>query len=153
MNILSKPLILLAALMLLMATPLVVGTAHATTPGTSSGSIQIVSSVVTDSRVAGGNAFYTLTNTATTTGTFTGTLLCDERQLVMSSGYAVIHDTCVFTGSVDGHVGTAVLRLSQGHFVDVSGGTGDLANLRGQGTFQVNSDGSGTYSGGFHFDP
>lgn len=75
MNILSKPLILLAGLLLLIATPPVVSTAQATTPGTSSGSFQIVSSVLTDSRFAGGNAFFRLTNTATTTGTFTGTLV------------------------------------------------------------------------------
>jgi len=161
MKILSMPIILLAALLLAMATPLAGTTAHAAAPGTSSGSFQFANSVVNDSRSAGPNTFYTLTNTITTTGTFVGTLVCHERQLVKANGAAESHDRCVFTGRVDGHSGTAVLGIqssgaadgtSHGHFAVRSGGTGGLAGLRGQGTFAGKADGSGTYSGKFHFE-
>jgi len=43
-------------------------------------------------------------------------------------------------------------RNDTGHWVILSG-TNDLANLRGQGTFQSTEPGAGTYSGQTHWEP
>jgi hypothetical protein len=68
----------------------------------------------------------------------------------------------VFTGCVGDLCGTLLLRsqgTGGGPYADyttnmvVLGGTGDLANVHGQGTTQARTGQGGTYSLNLHFDP
>jgi hypothetical protein len=112
-------------------------------------------------RFAGPNAIITQTSTDVLTGTFSGTSVFQERLVFRADGSFTGHDVQTFTGTVNGVAGTATSVLAyagdatsvHGHFVQVSG-TGGLANLRGQGTFEgSNITGLGTYSGQIHIQP
>ena len=153
-------LFLTPGLVLLALSPLAPA-AHGTTPTEGSGTLQVIDLTPGDGRLAGPNAVFSEANTFTTTGTLLGTLVCQVSGLVRPTGEGTAHATCTFTGTVQGHSGTAALRVNetfagdsaQGLFV-LAEGTGDLANLHGQGSFTLNFvTGAGSYSGRFQFAP
>ena len=153
-------LFLTPGLVLLALSPLAPA-AHGTTPTEGSGTLQATSLTPLGERIAGPNVFFSEANTITITGTLLGTLDCQVRGLVRPIGEGTARIICTFTGTVQGHSGTAVLRANEtfagdsanGRFV-LAEGTGDLANLHGQGSFTLNFvTGAGTYSGRFQFAP
>jgi hypothetical protein len=106
---------------------------------------------VTEIGSAGPNTIITLSIKATFTGTFTGTWVGTERDVIYSDGSVTIHASGVFTGSVSGKSGTAVLTYigvagtaspfpagSPGTSVNwvADQGTGGLAGLHGEGPQQ-----------------
>jgi Protein of unknown function (DUF3224) len=112
-------------------------------------------------RSAGPNTIITETTTDVLSGTLSGTSVFQERIVVRADGSFTQHDVQTFTGTVNGVAGTStsVLAFSgdatsfHGHFVFVSG-TGGLANLRGQGTFEGSTTtGVGTYTGQIKMHP
>ena len=138
--------------------------AQAGPPTSGSGTFTLLSSVVTNVSTVGPNTILKTTDTYALTGSFSGTQVCDSVTGINSTGGSVFKSTCAFTGSVDGHaggttsldVGTGAADGSfQGH-VAVLSGTGDLANLRSQGTFEgvsTPTTANGTYSVKNHFAP
>ena len=76
-------------------------------------------------------------------GTFEGTWVGTERDVFRADGTGTVHSSGVFSGTVNGRSGTMVfsyhVTISRNgevtHWV-VNQGTGDLAGLSGQGTFQ-----------------
>jgi len=160
MTIKPLALLLIPGLLLLALSPLAPA-AHGTTPTEGSGTLQALDLTPLDQRLAGPNVFFSEANTFTITGTLLGTFDCQVGGMVRPTGEGTADITCTFTGTVQGHSGTSVLRANEtfagdsahGRFV-LAEGTGDLANLHGHGTFTLNFvTGAGTYSGQFHFDP
>ena len=160
MTIKPLVLVLIPALLLLALSPLAPA-AHGTTPTEGGGTLQATSLTPLDARLAGPNVFFSEANTFTITETLLGTLDCQVSGLARPTGEGTAHILCTFTGTVQGHSGTAVLRANEtfagdsadGGFV-LADGTGDLANLHGQGSFTLNFvTGAGTYSGRFQFAP
>ena len=94
------------------------------------------------------------------TGTLTGTAVGEEQIILLPNQTAILRAELTFTGTVDGRSGTLRILLdgrgtgvTQGQFVLLNG-TGDLATLRGQGTFEgFPQSGTGTYTGEFQFGP
>lgn len=94
------------------------------------------------------------------TGTLTGTAVGEELVTLLPNQSAILQAELTFTGTVDGRFGT--LRIvfngmgtatTQGQFVLING-TGELAALHGQGTFEgFPQTGTGTYTGAFQFAP
>lgn len=114
-------------------------------------------------RQADGNTFIKQAVTQTLTGTFTGTAAQRSMTLVHATGAANFHGTETCTCVVQGRSGTLLFGFEGtgepdgtfvGHFVILSG-TGELRNLRGQGSIMGPGPGSvsGTYSGEIHFGP
>src|SRR5919198_465983 len=126
---------------LLSATP----TIAAGPPITASGSFVQTSFVQSNVRTVDGVTFFDFTERDTLSGTFSGTSVIRGSCVVRASGHGVCQALETFTGTVAGQTGTVqfhdVVALdlttgtSQGSFTIV-GGTGNLANLRGHGTFQ-----------------
>ena len=94
-------------------------------------------------RTAGQNTIITLEITACFHGTFEGTWVGTERDVFRADGTGTVHSSGVFSGTVNGRSGTIVfsLQVSITRNGDVTNwvvdqGTGDLAGLSGQGTFQ-----------------
>ena len=90
----------------------------------------------------GANTIFVLSITATFTGSFDGSWVGTERDVIHGDGSVRIQGTGVFTGSVSGRSGTMVFSYrvivspdgtETTHWV-VAEGTGDLAGIRGQGT-------------------
>jgi Protein of unknown function (DUF3224) len=88
------------------------------------------------------------------TGTFSGTLLADEWLVVRPDGAITLHASETFTGSVANRAGTVTVVVTGnsdggtflGHFA-IQSGTGDLATLRGQGSFTGDAQtGAGMYT-------
>jgi hypothetical protein len=84
-----------------------------------------------------------------TTGDLSGTSVLEAAVPFVSSGTGICQAAETFTGTADGHTGTAqfwnvvLVDLGSGAFsgrFTALGGTGGLTNLHGQGTF----DGTGT---------
>jgi hypothetical protein len=141
------------------------GIAQATPPSLASGTYVTWIVDITVVREVGGNTFLTIIKEGNDFGTTMGHLT-ETENVVVGKHINTFHgvqtcDPC----NVGGRLGTYVLRYEgtedqfghhRGVYVILSG-TGDLANLHGQGTFDgyTASDGtnSGTYSGQFHFDP
>jgi len=139
--------------------------AHAAPPSTGGGTYQTVSTVLTGVRVAGnsGNSILTQTVTIDLTGTITGTSVCQETVVFLSTEKGTFEAVCTFTGTVNGASGASIRRF-QGTFstpadsvegqVVIFNGAGGLAGLHGTGTFAGSAaTGSGTYSVEFHLDP
>jgi hypothetical protein len=98
-------------------------------------------------------------------GTFTGTFQGDETEVGVLVGFCngawSFKGFLTFTGTVDGdRSGTLEMRIVgtspdmaswEGTWVILSG-TGDLATLRGQGTWE-GAPGVLTYDGNYHFEP
>ncbi len=111
---------------------------------------------------AGPNIIVTWTRTNVLSGTFSGTVVSEQRTVVRADGSFTGTEVSTFTGTVDGVAGTDTsvgvfagdnATSFHGHFVIVSG-TGGLANLHGQGTTEGSSStGAGTYSGQILFSP
>jgi hypothetical protein len=112
-------------------------------------------------RTAGGVTFFDATGSESLTGTFSGTALINGSCVVRPEGQANCMARETFVGTVAGRAGTAVwLAVAQidlvtgsisGSFTILSG-TGELASLQGEGTFE-GSGGIGTYTGRFVFAP
>ena len=129
-------------------------------PFAASGSATTLSFVVTSARSADGVTLFDFIEHDALAGTFSGTTVIDGSCVVKQSGDSVCRGSETFTGTVDGASGTVtfsdVIRIdasgvANGAFTIV-GGTGDLADLHGHGTF-TSSGGLGTYSGRLVFAP
>ena len=109
-------------------------------------------------RTADGNTFIDFTAIEAFTGGFAGTGDDVGTVVFYASGGVTVQAVEMFAGTVNGVPGTLVLRgegagvpsAVQGHLVILSG-TGDLANLRGQGTFVAIVGVGGPYSMQIHF--
>lgn len=131
-------------------------------PTSASGSFTVSDSPPTI-RNAGGNMILTYDATFTATGTFVGTCSGKAVTVVHAHGRVNTRATCTFTGTVGDRSGTLVfLTVSQGqgssfhgHFTLLAGGTGNLADLRGEGSFSGSATGpltsAGTYTGHINF--
>lgn len=130
-------------------------------PMGASGSFTQVSFEISNERTAGPLILFDFTETDVLTGTFTGTSMIQGSCVQHPSGQAACVGVEMFTGSVDGEVGTVLFHVVafpnsttgtfHGAFTIVSGsGTGDLANLSGHGTFGGQGT-SGTYAGTVDF--
>jgi len=151
----------LAALPLL-ASLLLLPAAHASTLSSGTGSFTATGDVISF-RQADGNTIVTATEVQTLTGVLTGTRLATGIQIFHPDGTFTAHDTGTFTGTVDGRTGSITISgASSGAGNTGSGqivgdrGTGGLAGLHLQGTFQPviisATTADGTYSAQFHFD-
>ncbi len=157
---------LLFVLVLLSLVLLPVGVASATTPTDATGDLTIQNTSVTILKVADGNTFVAITSIATATGDIAGTMTFDQSAVIHPDGHATIQ----FTGTCDpctilGRDGTITFRGSSvqdypggpsNGTILITGGTGDLWNLQGEGTFAATWNGpvaSGTYEMKLHFDP
>lgn len=111
--------------------------------------------------IVGCNTFIFMTDTGTFDGTFVGTEIEDGLLTIYCNGRASYKGNLIFTGTVDGsYSGTMEMRIV-GTSPDLNfwegtwtilGGTGDLASLRGQGTWS-GPPGFLAYSGNYHFEP
>lgn len=159
---LFKTLIIILALALLAPVAL----AHATTPSEASGHFT-ATNTATDTRTAGPNTVLESKITFTSTGTFVGTCVGTSHSVIQPDGHATMHGECTFTvtsGEGGTPTGTAIFTLQSfgdgttfhGQFVG-GHGTGPLAGLHTEGTFDgtttANGNSSGAYSGEVHFDP
>jgi len=126
--------------------------------------------VVTDVRQAGPNTVITVIITETFTGTLNGSYVGSERDVVYADGSATFHGSGVFTGTISGQSGTAIMTyagtassngVGTANWV-IDQGTGGLAAVHGHGTFQGHETGptqdcddtfAGTYSGQIQFAP
>ena len=137
--------------------------ASASTPASATGSFT-ATVTVTSIRQADGNTIITAIETQTLSGFLTGTRIANGVEIVHADGTFDAHDTGIFTGTVNGMSGTAVITGSStgtgatgsGHFI-VELGTAGLTGVHAQGTFQPTVTGPttviGTYSLQDHFDP
>ena len=143
---------------------------HATQPTTASGIWTYTPTIILPSvRFADGNMFFEATSEDVWTGTFEGHSHCVERVVIHPSGSWNAEGLCTFEScTVTGESGTLVIHFvgtKPGPTADWSGrwvilsGTGDLANLHGQGTWwgpgapAPGVEGFVDYSGQIHFDP
>jgi hypothetical protein len=105
---------------------------------------------------SGPNTIITLSITACFHGTFEGTWVGTERDVIHPNGTVTGQLSGVFSGTVNGRSGTCVFSLEvnvgvANHWV-VDQGTGDLAGLHGQGTTPLGSateNGPGCPTSGF----
>ena len=94
-------------------------------------------------QTVGRNTIITLEETGCFHGTFEGTWVGTERDVIHPNGTVTLQASGVFSGTVNGRSGTCVLSSEVSltrngdvtHWV-VDQGTGDLAGLHGQGTNQ-----------------
>jgi hypothetical protein len=102
----------------------------------------------------GPNTIITLSITACFHGTFEGTWVGTERDVIHPNGTVTGQASGIFSGTVNGRSGTCAFSLEvnvdvANHWV-VDQGTGDLAGLHGQGTTQeVSENGPGCPGSGF----
>lgn len=154
-------------LAVLIVVPLVIlgSAAHAGATGpppTATGSFTQVSFAPSNDRVAGGVLLFDFSEADVLTGDLSGTSVIEGSCVVhLSSGTGTCQAAETFTGTVDGHSGTAqfmnvflvdlVTGAFSGRFTAL-GGTGGLTNLHGQGTFE-GTGATGTYSLQITFAP
>jgi Protein of unknown function (DUF3224) len=115
------------------------------------------------SRSAGGNTIVTQVLVLTDYGVLTGTDVDTITYTFHPDGTVTFTATSDYTGTVAGRSGTISFHFEgtgntvsfQGHIQTLSGtGTGGLAGLHGEGTFQGSfTTGAGTYVFEYHFDP
>jgi hypothetical protein len=119
-------------------------------------------------RMADGNTFLETFEEAIWTGDFDGESTEDGQVVIRASGSWSYKGIVSFEGTVDGRSGTMEMFVAgrrpdgfsdwQGRFVILSG-TGELASLRGQGTWwgpgapDLGQQGDIFYSGKIHFEP
>jgi hypothetical protein len=117
--------------------------------------------VTVSSRSADGNNIVTQIQKFNDTGVLTGTETDTITYTFHPDGTFNLRADVAFTGTVAGRTGALSQRFQgtgdpvsfQGHLETLSG-TGALANLHGQGTFQGSSTtGVGTYVFHYHFNP
>ena len=144
-----------AALLALLLSVLVLSAAAGAAPPVSgSGTFTVSSALIAPTRQADGNTFLDLRVTTLYSGTLQGTGVGEETVIVHPDGALDGSTFEAFTGTIGGAAGTAVLRVEgtgdvttgalRGRFT-ILDGTGGLANVHGEGTFQAVGD-SGTYS-------
>ena len=123
---------------------------------------------IDETRVVGGNTFLKTHENGEWTGTFVGDSTELGQVVIHASGSWSFNAIVSYVGTVDGRSGTLEMSVVgsrpdvftdwQGRWVILSG-TGDLATLRGQGTWRgPGSLGEGKwgdiyYSGNVHFEP
>lgn len=151
-----------AALPVLAALLLLPAGASASALSSGSGSFTTTGQVISV-RQAGGNTIVTATEVQTLTGALTGTRMATGIEIFHPDGTFTAHDSGTFTGTVEGRTGSITISgASSGTGNSGSGrivgdrGTGGLAGLHLQGTFQPvitsSTTAEGTYSAQFHFD-
>jgi hypothetical protein len=151
-----------AVLPLLAPLVLLPASANASTLSSGSGSFTTTGEIISV-RQADGNTIVTATEVQTLTGALNGTRRASGIQIFHPNGTFTAHDSGTFTGTVDGRTGSLTISgASSGAGNTGSGqivgdrGTGGLAGLHLQGTFQPMITGpttaDGTYSIQFHFD-
>ena len=165
----KRSIALLALVLTLVLVPAVI--THATPPTIASG-IWYYTPWIASTRFADGNMFmeaYTdLPDPDRWEGTFDGISVDEYKGVIHSTGAWNAMGVALFDGFVGDREGTLVIWFvgkKQDMLADWSGtwvilsGTGELANLRGQGTWwgpgapDVGIEGSVEYSGKIHFDP
>ena len=110
-------------------------------------------------QTVGPNTIITLSETGCFHGTFVGTWVGTERDVIHPNGTVTIQASGVFSGRVNGRSGTCVISSAVSltlngdvtHWV-VDQGTGDLAGLHGQGTFPFDAIEHGPGCPGSGFD-
>jgi hypothetical protein len=129
-------------------------------PIAASGSFQQVSFVPSNFRTADGVTFFDFTEHDSLSGTLSGTSVIQGSCVALASGETLCQAVETFTGTVAGQgeagdtvtfhdvVAIDATGAVQGSFAVIDG-TGALANVHGQGTFEGTSTGS--YSGRFVF--
>jgi len=152
----------LAALPLLASLLWLPAGVNASTLSTGSGSFTATGQVISIQR-ADSNTIVTATEVQTLTGVLTGTRVASGTMTFHPDGTFTAHDSGTFTGTIDGRTGSITIsgastgtgNTGTGQIVG-DRGTGGLAGLHLQGTFQpvVTSatTAEGTYSIQFHFD-
>lgn len=152
-----------AALPVLASLLLLPAGAGASVLSSGSGSFTTTGQVISV-RQAGGNTIVTATEIQTLTGALTGTRIAVGIEIFHPDGSFTAHDSGTFTGTVDGRAGSLIISgASSGTGTTGDGqivgdrGTGGLAGLHLQGTFQPvitsSTTAEGTYSVQFHFGP
>ena len=138
--------------------------ASATPPTPATGTVTVTSFTPTEVRNANGNTITDFTQSTNSIGNFTGTTEDIGTIVQYPRGDFNFKIRSTFTGTVDGKSGTMVFEVVgkgeggipggtiRSKFVIISG-TGDLANLHGQGNLEGISGVGATYSGLIHFDP
>jgi hypothetical protein len=137
--------------------------ARATPPTEGSGTFTGSNATLTQTGQADGNTFYSETFTLTFLGILAATCPAFNTQVVHPDGTDNFRGSGTCTGTVDNVPGTFSIPFvgivaadgSERGTFRVSGGTGSLAGVHGQGTFQAPADPNapGTYTIGVHFDP
>ena len=97
-------------------------------------------------RTVGRNTIITLEETGCFHGTFEGTWVGTERDVIHPNGTVTLQTSGVFSGTANGRSGTCVTSFSAAltrngdvtHWV-VDQGTGDLAGVHGHGTFPTDA--------------
>lgn len=161
-----KRFISIVCLLIIIAVVLFPVAAYASPPTAASGTLENPISVPVDMRQANGNTIITEIEYADIHGTMEGSYILEFRAVIHGNGKLNMHgistiDPC----TVNGDTGTIIMSLTgtgfmsspvsgalQGEWVIIKG-TGELANLHGQGTFTAEVGVGGTYSGQIHFDP
>jgi hypothetical protein len=122
---------------------------------TASGGFTRTSFTQENVRQIDGITLFDFTETDTLTGTFEGSSVIHGSCIVRATGAGTCLARETFTGKVAGKTGTVEFQdfitlepsgAAHGRFVIV-GGTGELANLRGSGSFEGTPEGTGTYTG------
>ena len=158
---------LFVLLMVLMALSMVSITALAGPPEKAEGLWRYKPEIL-DDKQAGCNTFLTTFENGIWTGTFAGTSTEDGKVVIHCNGAWSFNAIVSFEGSVDDKYGTLKMSVVgkrpdgladwQGKSV-ILGGTGELANLRGQGTWWGPGApapevwGDIYYEGNYHFEP
>ena len=133
--------------------------ANATTNFTVNGTFTILSRTNISVRQDGQNKIYSYTQQGVDSGDITGSYTEEETAIVHPDNTASFSGTSTCTCTIAGKSGTLTYPYTgttsangsfQGQILD-GHGTGDLAKLHGQGTFQGQGT-HGTYSSQLHFD-
>ena len=137
---------------------------HATPPTHLTGTIKILTSVVTVTRTADGNTFYSQAFTGSIAGGIEGNIVGTRFVIVHPTGNFTASGESTFTGTVNGnepgtasfHFTSEGIQLPDGEIgrgpFEIGNGTGGLAGIHGEGTEQF-SPSSFAYSVLVHFDP
>ena len=147
----------LISMVMLASVPLLVvalaPAAYAAPPTPASGSWVANLSPV-GSRSADGNTIITFTFEETFQGTLDGTRVGSGRLVIHPDGTINVRDSALFTGSIDGAFGTAIVSASvSGTFASVTAnfvvtdGTGGLAGVHVQGAAAGGALGPATFAG------
>jgi hypothetical protein len=131
------------------------------TPPTTVAATVILGPTPIEQKMAGGNTILVVTFADTYTGSFAGSA-SGIASVVIHQGNLNVHHIDTFTGTVDGKSGTMVISFKgqgegvglplKGNWVILSG-TGDLAAIHGEGTFEGIAGVAITLTGNIHFDP
>ena len=152
-------LLTLIALSTLVLAP---ATANASPPTEVSGTYEFVKTSILDIRQAGGNTIIKDVANLDQYGDIEGSAIFERTIILHSDGKYNVQGIDTITASVGDKSGTLTLWITgTGDMIagtvqckwTILSGTGELANLRGQGTLTGVSNVAGTYSGQIHFDP